>query len=1106
MLTNMSQPDLVTSNRLPMRFGSVLAGLVLSLGISGVVEGAERTGGKVDYVTQIKPILAERCYACHGVLKQQGKLRVDTALLLLQGGKHGATFAPGKPEASHLLERLTATDKEERMPPEGEPLKPEQITLIRQWIAQGGKAPADEKAEVDPKDHWAFKAPVKAPLPKIKAKEWAQNPIDAFIAAEHQKRGLKPQALAEKSLWLRRVYLDLIGLPPSLKDLQAFESDNSPQAYEKVVDRLLASPQYGERWGRHFMDIWRYSDWYGLGDQLRYSQKHIWHWRDWIVESLNKDKGYDRMVLEMLAGDEIAPLDQDTLRATGFLARNYYLFNRTTWLDEVVEHTSKAFLGITMNCAKCHDHKYDPVTAKDYYAWRAFFEPYHVRLDEVPGEPNLEKNGLPRAYDVHLDTPTYLHIRGDEKNPDKSKEIIPAVPVVFKLREQEIKPVKLPPEGYNPALQAGIFQNHLVLAQAQLKEAQTTLSKTREQAAEAEKIVAGTGKQVPGALMKFRDEFRHLDSALWQQIGGQWQCEASGVKQTETGSQRHMLRSQMKHPADFRAKLRFKITGGEKWKSTGFSFDADDTHDVLVYLSAHTSSKLQVAISENGKSSYPPQGAFNRPVKTGVVYELDIYVQGRQLTILVDGEEALSFELPDRRPGLFQLVTFDASAEFQDFALYELPAGFVRTPANGEAKLNASKLALATATKNLEVAERRLAALQSAHQADGARFAKTKTADLQRLVARASADTVAWKLAELEALDARFKADSASLEGKKKTDASKKYQNAKEAITKELALFREPTTNYFQLRGSLKALEGPDEKEDHRNLPFPATSTGRRTALAQWIANTQNPLTARVAVNHLWVRHFGQPLVPTVMDFGRRGAAPTHPELLDWLAVELMEHDWSFKHLHRLMVLSRTYRLSSSNAEAPKPSLSKDAENKYYWRMNPVRMEAQTVRDSLLQLAGQLDLTMGGPTINPTKEETIFRRSLYFTHSKDDTHKFLETFDNANVQECYRRSESVLPQQALALSNSKLSLAAAAKLAEKITKDKTVDTDDAFIGVAYQTLLASKPTKAEMEVCAETLMQLRSLAERQGQKDQVARARAGLVHALFNHNDFITVR
>ena len=231
----------------------------------------------------------------------------------------------------------------------------------------------------------------------------------------------------------------MIGLPPTLAEIRAFEADDSPRAREAVVERLLASPHYGERWARHFMDIWRYCDWWGLDGQLRYSQKHIWHWRDWIVESLNADKGYDRMIVEQLAGDELAPTDTDTLRATGFLARNYYLFNRTTWLDDVIEHTSKAFLGLTLNCAKCHDHKYDPLTQVDYYAWRAIFEPYHARLDELPGEIDLEKNGLPRVFDLHLDRPTYVHRKGDEKNPDQSRVIAPAVPVALAFKPLSIQ-------------------------------------------------------------------------------------------------------------------------------------------------------------------------------------------------------------------------------------------------------------------------------------------------------------------------------------------------------------------------------------------------------------------------------------------------------------------------------------------------------------------------------------------------------------------------------------------------------------------------------------------------------------------------------------------
>ena len=220
------------------------------------------------------------------------------------------------------------------MPPEGEPLSAGQISLLKSWIAQGAKGPADEQAERDPRVHWAFQTPTRPALPQVADANGSRNPIDAFLAAEHLRRGLKHQPPADKRVWLRRVSLDLVGLPPTRAELEAFVADESPQADDTIVNRLLDSPQYGERWGRHWMDIWRYSDWWGLGAEVRNSQKHIWHWREWIIESLNADKGYDQMLREMLAADELYPNDLDRLRASGFLARQYFKFNRTSWLDE----------------------------------------------------------------------------------------------------------------------------------------------------------------------------------------------------------------------------------------------------------------------------------------------------------------------------------------------------------------------------------------------------------------------------------------------------------------------------------------------------------------------------------------------------------------------------------------------------------------------------------------------------------------------------------------------------------------------------------------------------------------------------------------------------
>src|SRR5215218_2654110 len=331
-------------------------------------------------------------------------------------------------------------------------------------------------------EHWSFKPPVRPKVPPVKNADWARNPIDAFVSAEHEKRGLVPRPEAPKHVLLRRVYLDLIGVPPTREQLHAFLEDKSTDAYEKVVDQLLATPQYGERWGRHWMDVWRYSDWAGYQAEVRESQPHIWRWRDWIVESLNADKPYDQMVREMPAGDEIAPKDPATLRATGFLARNWYKFNRNVWLENTVEHTGKAFLGVTLNCARCHDHKYDPFTQKEHYQFRAVFEPYNVRTDPVPGELDAKKDGLVRVFDADASTKTFLFRRGDEKDPDETEALAPAVPAALG-GALEVKPVELPVPGYYPGVQPW-FREQV------RKAASDAVQKAQEAVAGADKAVA----------------------------------------------------------------------------------------------------------------------------------------------------------------------------------------------------------------------------------------------------------------------------------------------------------------------------------------------------------------------------------------------------------------------------------------------------------------------------------------------------------------------------------------------------------------------------------------------------------------------------------------
>jgi hypothetical protein len=1121
---------------------------IICLGFASPVLADE----SVDYLRRIKPLLQARCYACHGVLKQEGGLRLDTVALAVKGSDAGIVLKPGDIEAGSLLRRVASKDDADRMPPEGEPLKGEEIAALRGWIAQGAVAPADEKPERDPRDHWAFQRPVRPEIPQVAPGSMdaaharrrallvrqgitngpAVNPIDALIDAGHQEHGLLPQAAADRHVWLRRVSLDLIGLPPTKAELDAFLADQSADAVDQVVTRLLESPHYGERWGRHWMDIWRYSDWWGLGEEVRNSQKHIWHWRDWIIESLNADKGYDQMLREMLAADELYPDDADRLRAGGFLARQYFKFNRTSWLDESVEHTAKAMIGLTFNCAKCHDHKYDPFSQADYYRFRAVFEPYQVRIDAVPGEPDFEKDGLPRGFDCNLDVKTWLHIRGDDRNPDTTRVMEPAFPAFLFHGDAKIEPVSLPAEAIQPGLRPFVVEAFLTQAEQRIAARRVEVDAAKQRLIDAERLEQAGLAMSPADKMRntgrtlVRDDFSMARPEVWETRDGAWTFAEGKLLQSQDGAVRTALRLKQLPPQDFEAKLKYVATGGQVWKSVGLTFDVTPANEMLAYCSACAAGpKVQFAYKPSNQTSYvyPGEAAQVRKIELGQPYELTLRVRGTLVNLSVNGEHVVAYRLPvARQAGPVEVITFDAQAEFTAFELNELlPATMLVEAATGPRPVDSllsveqARLAIVIAAKSLVWAEVQPDAIRARSVADAARHQQPRAenaAELARMAVRAERIVAAAKADEDVA---RAELDVVRAAADKKVETEGKLTTARTALEAARKAIDEPGESFASLRGSMKALESNLETEESRFKPFPATSTGRRSALARWITDLQHPLTARVAVNHIWSRHFGRPLVPTVFDFGRKGTPPTHPQLLDWLAIELMEGGgdqaagksagrspaWGMKHIHRLIVTSNTYRLSSSSAGAASENLANDPDNRYLWRTNPIRMESQTVRDTLLHLAGELDLTMSGPSI-PVSNETSRRRSLYFVHSHNEHQKFLSMFDDANVLECYRRSESIVPQQALALENSPLATEVANTIARRIATPATRD----FIRAAFVTVLSVEPSEDEQATVAEALTRLTAAAERANRPDPAAQARVGLIQALLNHNDFVTVR
>lgn len=806
--------------------------------------GSIRAGDSVDFAKSIRPLLEKHCVSCHGPTKKSAGLRLDLGRKILAGSPIGPVVVAGKSAESKLIRKIRGEGGGDQMPPDGQ-LTDAEIRLIARWIDSGAAIPPNEIEK--PVTHWAFIPP------KAQAVPAGVNPVDHFLARERAARGIVPAPTADRDTLLRRLCLDLTGLPPTPDQLRAFRLDDSETAYERQVDALLASPQYGERWARHFLDLWRYSDWYGFGNELRNSQKHIWNWRDWVVESLNENTSYHRMIREMLAADELEPGNPAALRATGYLARSYYKFNRNVWLDDIVEHTGKAFLGLTLNCCRCHDHMYDPISQEEYFRFRAIFEPHQIRLDPVPGEPDPEKRGLARVYDADLSAVTYLFERGDEKRPVKTMAIQPGVPAAVSPRALAVRAIARPAELAHPTLADSVRRELIERAENQAQQAK------------------GLPRQRAAAM------------------------NLQAVK----------------------AKL----------------------------------------AADRARFANPPAKAATDLIRHAVVLQLEA------------------------------------------------------------AALNAE-------------------------------------ADL------ADADQA------LRAMDPKAKNGAKAIE----------------AQTKKIAELK------TQVDATRKACETPPADYVALATGYPDQTTGRRLALANWITSNENPLTARVLVNHVWLRHFGQPLVSTVFDFGLNGRAPSHPLLLDALAAEFQQSNGDLKSLHRRIVTSQSYRMQSSHAgPAAIENRRRDPDNLWYGRMLPRPLEAEAIRDSLLAVSNLLDPQRGGPELDFNDDAPRLRRSLYYRHAPEKMMPFLTAFDPAGPTECYRRASTIVPQQAMALVNSRLSVRAAEAVANTLGARPV----EAFVAEAYVLLLNREPTPAETQICRDYL---------------TSNPRALFIQALFNHADFTTIR
>jgi len=1095
------------------------------------------------YLDNIKPVLRARCYACHGTLKQAADLRLDTAVSLKRSTENGKL----------LLERVSAKDADLRMPPEGEPLTPAEINAIRQWIQIGAPAPHDEMPESSPAQHWAFNTPVR---PQLLGN---QSPVDELIARNYTKLGIKfTRVPAADATIIRRLYLDLTGIPPTYKELTEFLEGKV--SYKDVVDKLLASPKFGQRWGRHWMDIWRYSDWYGRRNvnDVRNSDPQIWRWRDWIVDSLNQDKSYAVMIQQMLAADELYPHDDQAWPATGYLIRSYYSLNPNEWMRHNAEYTGKSFLGLTFNCAHCHDHKYDPISHVDYFRLRAFFEPLGIRADQVEGEERPPefldytyggsrtpvKIGMVRVFDQDQNRPTYFYRGGDERNVDKQRgSIAPGVPEFLQHLLPKITPINIPPVTWytglrdvvrqyelNAALenvtsaedqwQIAVNQPLADVAASQLKvnEAQAAYEQLIEKQKQAGAtsalqgrhslyLNAGAGRRIfhhdltnlksvkDGTTIEFELQILKDSHVNFQLAADTRQSRTATYIAFENGAIRTY------QPGGYSA----LEVGKYQWNNDESRFHVmftlhpeQDTMDVDVTIKTPTGKPVRklsrVTAALNGwdctQQDFQPITLDCRTNTIAIYDAIRVSTRGEK-------EISLDFEADQFQPGKdaanidgwrLAMGTANSTSSILDV---------IPTPEIQQAMdvLNEAKSALEQVDLPRQVARTRLAAakaqlesIQAVLETDSLRYENEQEVSADLLAAQIV--STIQKQHRAAVLSATFALQSAQLELSLAHQLEANAPERDKSIEAATALVTAADKTLANL--NTKDLSKVEDYE-HLSSFTPKTSSGRRAALARMITDPQNPLTARVAVNHIWTRHFQTPLVATPADFGRNGEAPIFPEVLDFLAVQLMESNWSLKTVHRSIVMSDAYRQTSLASPDQPPQASQ-----LIVTFPHKRMESEMVRDSILSIAGTLDLTPATNPLENTQALKTHKRSMYYETFPEagGNSAFGKVFDGPSPTECYRRTSTIVPQQALVLTNSEFIHKAVAELHKQIQTTHHPDSSEKFIKLAFLSILNRTPDTAEHKLAAEFL-------QSDGEPTILEQA---LLRVLFNHNDFVTIR
>lgn len=954
-------------------------------------KAAESSGSSTVFAEKVRPILAARCYQCHGPQVSQNGLRLDSLQAILKGSETGTVVKPGDANRSHLIQRLTAQERPQ-MPYGGPPLSSAQIDIIRHWIDSGAPGPDSTTpiAVGKPLIHWAYRKPVRPDPPAVKDAAWVRNPIDNFVLAKLEREGLKPAPEADKTTLLRRVYLDLIGLPPSPADIDAFLADQSPNAYEKVVDRLLASPRYGERWARPWLDLARYADTNGYEKD---GMRTAWEYRDWVIRALNADMPFNQFTIDQIAGDLLPHPTNDQLIATGF-NRNTML-NQEGGVDpeeyywyELVDRTNttaQVWLGSTLGCAQCHNHKFDPFLQKDYYRFLAFFSnsQYHI---------GGEENGH-YAIEPELELPT-------SKQAAESAEI-----------RGRIAKLKTILDTTTPALETA-----------------QQAWETKMRAADHDWTILNPDKVVSagGAAMKKLPDGSILATGKNPQADT-YTFDAKTTRSGITGIRIEVIPD----PS--------LPNGGPGRDSEGNFFLSDFEVDVAPAANP-TAVEHVVFRAAEGNEFQPGYSAKGLVNKSPGLHGWAIDSTKPEPWIR---QAVLTPEKPFGAPGGSQLtirlkhMMRHSSRNIGRFRLSVTsiadPESIVRLPARLWPVLET-----ASAQRTLEQRDQLAAAYR----------------DIAPLL-----DPTRKQIADL----------NKSLDDLGINTAMILRENP--GVIQPAAYIRERGS--FLSKGAMVYAGVPSALE-----PLPSGAPPNRLGLAEWLVSDDNPLTARVTVNRYWEALFGHGIVETTEDFGTQGEAPTHPQLLDWLATEFMRDGWSMKKIKREIVTSATYRQSS----AVTPELvARDPYNKLYAHGPRFRVEAEMVHDIALSASGLLSSKMYGPSVFPyqpdgiwdvpyssekwvqSKGEDQYRRAVYTFMRRSAPYPSLVTFDAPSREFCtVRRVRTNTPLQSLTTLNDPFFFAAARAMAERMWKEGG-STEGERATYGFRLSVARKPAQPELD-------------------------------------------